>query len=631
MKEKEYKISIDPRILELLGPNLYTNIYYILAELIANAYDANAKNVYIIKDSEGNIVVEDDGHGMAYDEGVQDFLNVARESRTNDENTFVYGSNKKRKKMGRKGVGKLAALSISENVEVKTIKDGDKSGFILSRNIGEDRRLKSINDNDIQFYKIKDHGTSILMRNPSYDIHKTLKAAKRNLLKIFPLVNNDFKIHIQLGNHIETISAPELETIKELGALITLGEDFEHLHSYFDSKIPNYDNRLDLKQLQEKRPLRSFPMLLKNKEGYESNYILEVRGWVGARRNVSRTQHFRSEFSDNYISLLSNNKLGEFNILKSLDSHEALSVYYVGQLYIDLFEETSLPDMALSNRQGYKDNDERYVKVMNYIKDELLPSLNRLRLKYSKFKKSQDQENDNKNKKLKEKQLVEQIKDFKVNISSTLEKKLKNIQLSNVEEIIELTSKAINQSMPNLNLKTTVEKNKKKLLISQTKNDKNVADLIYDLLVFSGIPPEDILYSNSDNEQSSLPIKVDIFDYLRDFFVDSYSAQKIYVVYVTSEKMKDRWGVLSEVGAGWITKSDHDIFNINGFIPEKPLNTNETWANIEFDREKNIIRIDKSNLNVVANKLVYICNILNYKPTSKDDIKKEICKRVEIF
>ncbi|MBJ6877998.1 hypothetical protein JG665_18670, partial [Vibrio cholerae] len=92
-----------------------------------------------------------------------------------------------------------------------------------------------INDNDIQFYKIKDHGTSILMRNPSYDIHKTLKAAKRNLLKIFPLVNNDFKIHIQLGNHIETISAPELETIKELGALITLGEDFEHLHSYFDS------------------------------------------------------------------------------------------------------------------------------------------------------------------------------------------------------------------------------------------------------------------------------------------------------------------------------------------------------------------------------------------------------------
>lgn len=47
--QKEYEISIDPRILELLGPNLYTNIYYILAELIANAYDADAHNVYIIE------------------------------------------------------------------------------------------------------------------------------------------------------------------------------------------------------------------------------------------------------------------------------------------------------------------------------------------------------------------------------------------------------------------------------------------------------------------------------------------------------------------------------------------------------------------------------------------------------
>ena len=45
---KEYKLNIDPRILELLGPSLYTNIYYVLAELIANAYDADAHNVYII-------------------------------------------------------------------------------------------------------------------------------------------------------------------------------------------------------------------------------------------------------------------------------------------------------------------------------------------------------------------------------------------------------------------------------------------------------------------------------------------------------------------------------------------------------------------------------------------------------
>ena len=31
--EKEYPIKISPEILELLGPSLYTNIYYVLAEV----------------------------------------------------------------------------------------------------------------------------------------------------------------------------------------------------------------------------------------------------------------------------------------------------------------------------------------------------------------------------------------------------------------------------------------------------------------------------------------------------------------------------------------------------------------------------------------------------------------------
>jgi HSP90 family molecular chaperone len=136
MKTKEYKLNIDPRILELLGPSLYTNIYYVLAELIANAYDADAHNVYIIANKD-DITVEDDGKGMSYIDGdIQKYLNVAAVSRnTNAESLTPM----KRKKMGRKGVGKLAALSVSENVLIKTISNGEKSGFILSRHINDER------------------------------------------------------------------------------------------------------------------------------------------------------------------------------------------------------------------------------------------------------------------------------------------------------------------------------------------------------------------------------------------------------------------------------------------------------------------------------------------------------------
>lgn len=44
---KQYRLNVEPRILEMLGPNLYTNIYCVFAELIANAYDADARNAYI--------------------------------------------------------------------------------------------------------------------------------------------------------------------------------------------------------------------------------------------------------------------------------------------------------------------------------------------------------------------------------------------------------------------------------------------------------------------------------------------------------------------------------------------------------------------------------------------------------
>lgn len=34
------------------------------------------------------------------------------------------------------------------------------------------------------------------MRYPQYRLHKTLSSVKSNLLKIFPLVSSDFRIHI---------------------------------------------------------------------------------------------------------------------------------------------------------------------------------------------------------------------------------------------------------------------------------------------------------------------------------------------------------------------------------------------------------------------------------------------------
>lgn len=230
MTEKEYKIEIDPRILELLGPSLYTNIYYVLAELIANAYDADAKNVYIIEKNK-EIVVEDDGKGMSYKNGeITKYLEIARISRSSNEEATTALN---RHKMGRKGVGKLAALSVSDEVYVKTVVNGEKSGFILSRHVSEDKKLKPIAEEDIVFEKITTQGTAIVMTKPQYKLHATSKAIRRNLIKIFPIVGKEFRIHIIKNGVSEIVDCVEEDFASQLSNVVILGDEFKPMVSSF--------------------------------------------------------------------------------------------------------------------------------------------------------------------------------------------------------------------------------------------------------------------------------------------------------------------------------------------------------------------------------------------------------------
>lgn len=266
---KEYSLNVDPRILELLGPNLYTNIYYVLAELIANAYDADANNVYIISNKD-DIRVEDDGHGMSYNNGdIKKFLNVAGVSRSNEKDSLSLSGN--RRKMGRKGVGKLAALSVSESVDIMTIGEGEKSGFILARRPLDGNRLQPIDDNNVDFTFVKEHGTAIVMRNPQYRLHKTLSVVKRNLLKIFPLVNSDFKIHIIRGTEEEIIDSFDENIMRELCTLITLGNGYSNLSKLIPDYFPN-----KRAELIENRNIHIIPLTIEDNEGIKHEYSLEI-------------------------------------------------------------------------------------------------------------------------------------------------------------------------------------------------------------------------------------------------------------------------------------------------------------------------------------------------------------------
>lgn len=612
-KKKRYQLNVDPRILELLGPNLYTNIYYVLAELIANAYDADAENVYIISNKD-DIRVEDDGHGMSYVAGdITKFLNVAGVSRTTEgESKTKSGS---RRKMGRKGVGKLAALSVSEHVDVLTVADGEKSGFVLTRHPKNGHELRAIPDEKIVFERIDNHGSAIIMRQPQYRLHKTLAAVKRNLLRIFPLVDADFRIHVIREGEEITIDDFDRSVMEELCALITLGENFEALAELVPNDHP--DKRGALISTQGKKVI---PITMKARDGKEHEYSLEILGWIGAYRSTRGRKAELTDFPDNFISLFANHKMGEFNILPVVGQNKLNEVYVVGQLHADLFELTELPDMALSNRQGYKSDDPRYEAVREYVRNELLAEILKKRETYTDIVNAEKKLKKEEAQKESEAKLRASVDSFRRKASeeaaSALAKLGVNVSLEAMEKAV---SESINANSPDLGLKSQVDSRKKKVLISQTYADKSLADIIYQMLVFNRVDSEDILYTSCDDEICRVPEGRSVYDYLRDFFVDSYSTQKIFVLFVTSENTKASWGAITEVGASWITKIDHKIFNIHPFKPEHPLDNAAQWQTTNRQEPtKGEVWMNKLNADIFCQKIEAVCDELGYQKKTRE-------------
>lgn len=610
---KDYQLNVDPRILELLGPNLYTNIYYVLAELIANAYDADAKNVYITANKD-DIRVEDDGHGMSYEAGdISNYLNVAGVSRVTEDESFSKSGT--RRKMGRKGVGKLAALSVSENVDIMTVAHGEKSGFILARRPEEGNKLKEIPEADISFDHIEDHGSAIVMRNPQYRLHKTLTVVRRNIIKMFPLISSDFRIHIVRGNETEVIEDFDKNIMSELSALITLGDEFSPLCELVPNSYPS--KRADLVVATGKE---SIPLVMKDNHGIEHEYTLDILGWIGTYKTTRGRKAEMTDFPDNFISLFANKKMGEFNILPVVGQNKLIEVFVVGQLHVDLFELTELPDMALSNRQGYKSDDPRYEAVLDFVRGKLLLDVLKKREIFSDISKSKKKEKVIESQRQNEEKLRKSFDDFRKKASEEGAKAIRRFGKDpSIESIQEAINQSINENIPDLGLKTVVDSQKKKILISQTYPDKPFADIIYSMLQFNNVPAEQILYTNCDDEVCRVPEGTGVYDYLRDFFVESYSNQKIYVLFVTSENTKRSWGAITEVGASWITKIDHKIFNIHPFRPEHPLNDEMQWQSTYRNAPtEGDLWMTPMNADIFCQKIEAVCDNVGFSKKSRD-------------
>lgn len=317
-----------------------------------------------------------------------------------------------------------------------------------------------------------------------------------------------------------------------------------------------------------------------------------------------------SDFPDNFLAIYSHGKLGQFNVLNEIGQNRLNEVYVVGQLYVDEFEETDLPDMALSNRQGYKSDDIRYKLFLEIASDVLSQILKKKDLAIK--SKNKDKEKSKRKKKREyEEEFARKVKDVRKMLDDAIPDNSLNNDLAN-------------QMFQELGIKKLkVDSESRKILISHTRQDQKLNNILYELLLFNGFLESEIIYTSDPNGRSVVPYGQKIWDYFRDFFIASYSNKPIYVLYVHSNNSLNKPGVLLEVGAGWVVKTKHGIIKAGTEDPKEPLEVSTVFPSLYIDNNSNRVVSTENHFSTLYSMFLEICEMFDKNIQTLEENKEK--------
>ena len=207
---KTLNLRVHGRVLEHLGIQIYQSPVSAVAELIANAWDADAEEVKIqLPDELGpdaRITIEDDGSGMTFDECQTRYLNVGWNRRGDDPD--ARSAKKRRPILGRKGIGKFAGFGIAQRIRVTTTsrETGERTVFeldldaLLSQDyIGaEPHEIQVVDYEQPHEDRRNDGGTTIELRDLKLKRTPSRDRFRRSMARRFLLHErqDDFKVFV---------------------------------------------------------------------------------------------------------------------------------------------------------------------------------------------------------------------------------------------------------------------------------------------------------------------------------------------------------------------------------------------------------------------------------------------------
>lgn len=344
----KFRMSIDFNVLNHLGINLYSNIPAVLSEAVANAYDADATKVNIQIKSDC-VIIEDDGSGMTSNDINDKYLLVGYQKR-NKENPLCVTPIYKRRYMGRKGIGKLSLMSIANIIEVYTIKDGEKSAFRIKvsdiAKLIKDGSKDPYEPEEIDIDETIDKGTKIVLKEIRNN--RTLTKPdkiKTELARRFVVFNNSFEIKI----NNEEITFADRKYFDKVVKIFKYGEpkiDINPQLSFFDDNLKIEERNCEIEIKGEKH---------------------KIIGWIGY---VQKSDELKEgAMSLNKISILTNGKLGQEDILQELHNTSMFTNYIIGEIEANFLDGEK--DLSTSNREGYQKDNVEYEALFSFLSGEI--------------------------------------------------------------------------------------------------------------------------------------------------------------------------------------------------------------------------------------------------------------------
>lgn len=594
-EDRDIKFSFSWLALKLLGQGLYSNPWSALSELVANGLDAGATQVFVYIDvrdkSNASIEVFDNGSGM--DRRDLTIYTTVGHNKRNDPSS-VASRRSSSPPMGRKGIGKLAALYLSRQYFIRTKRDGDDSTWVLDAR--EDRirdedspslvSVDSLPDSpNLEAWDAFKSGTFLSLREVDLRGHgsRALSALGTRLANQFSLGGDESMRQILLFVH-QPENADESPVFARANKSIAFGNMayLNYRSSLSDSSVRASSElaaqiKMPAKGLESDTYIHEpasheFTLEPDNTiEGWErvndlvdfnhqtyDGHAFNLTGWIGihgtidtetARSNDERFEKNRF-YNPAQLRLYVRGKLASDRLLDQLGITGTYINYIEGEISFDLLDHDNFRDIATSNRQDFDETDDR-VTLLRALIRPIVRDLIARRTQLASMISAETRDI--------RRAAVSRSKDiFAREFSADLER-YKGLADEVRHEIHNLaTNKLVGDIAP---------KSQYRVFISHSSHDKPFADFIYYLLLTKGAKDEEIFYTSKSNsiEQFGDPRR------LAEVVKEGITDFNTLVFYITSKNFTSSQYCLFEGGAGWATRAVGELLKLNieyGEIPD---------------------------------------------------------------